>query len=83
MSLDSYWLANFRAGITNPQWDVIAYVDNAFDDDTIKSGLDQIDLRYLAANFAGPFALVIPNSARGLLPDQRQVGLRVNYRFGE
>ena len=40
----SYWLFNFRAGIVNDSWDVMAYVDNAFDDDTVKTGFVDGDI---------------------------------------
>lgn len=75
MVLPDYWLANFRAGVTNDAWDVIAYVDNAFDDDTIKTGFADGDIPYFQATQA--FA----NKGTVILPDQRQFGLRVNYRF--
>lgn len=72
----SYWLANFRLGITNDAWDIVAYVDNAFDDDTVKTGF---------SNGSTPnFQLtgLFENQGILILPDQRQFGLRVNYRFG-
>ena len=47
----------------------------------LESRFDSIDTRYLAANFA-PFALLVPNGARYMLPDPRTYGVRVNYRFG-
>jgi len=80
LALDSYWLANLRAGILGERWDLVAYVDNVFDDDTIRSGLDNIDIRYL--NASASFTVMVPNGARALLPDPRSYGLRVNYRFG-
>ena len=79
LALDSYWLFNFRAGLASERWEVIAYVDNAFDDTTARMGLDNIDNRYLA--FGG--AVLVPNGARYLLPDPRTYGIRASYRFGE
>lgn len=74
-----YWRANLRAGIQNEQWLFLAYVDNVMDDDTILSGLGQVDTRYIAS-----FGSYLPSaSARVLLPDPRTYGLRVNYRFGK
>jgi iron complex outermembrane recepter protein len=75
LALDSYWMANMRGGVQNDRWSAILYIDNLFDDDTIKSGLDNIDTNYVAS--AG-----IPNGARALLPDKRAVGLRVGFNFG-
>ena len=37
VELDSYTTVDFRLGLASKQWDIIAYVDNAFEDDTIKS----------------------------------------------
>jgi outer membrane receptor protein involved in Fe transport len=36
--LDSYALSNLRIGLESDNWTAILYVDNLFDDDTIKSG---------------------------------------------
>ncbi|MBN8280705.1 MAG: TonB-dependent receptor [Gammaproteobacteria bacterium] len=72
----SYWLFNFRAGITNDSWDILAYVDNAFDDDTVKSGFEDGDIpTFFATNR-------FLNHGTLILPDPRTYGLRVNYRFG-
>lgn len=76
MVFPSYWMFDFRAGVTNDTWDVIGYVDNAFDDDTIKTGFAdgdiptfQVTQRFL-------------NHGTVILPDPRTYGVRVNYRFG-
>jgi len=78
LALEDYWLFNFRAGLASSNWEVIAYVDNAFDDTTVKIGMDTIDNRYLS--FGG--AVLVPNGARYLLPDPRTYGVRASYRFG-
>jgi outer membrane receptor protein involved in Fe transport len=76
MILPDYWLANFRFGIRNDQWDVIGYVDNAFDDDTIKVAFNDGDIpTFFATNrFVDKGTIT--------LPDPRLYGIRVNYRFG-
>lgn len=71
-----YWLFNFRAGVTNEQWDILAYVDNAFDDDTVKTGFADGDVPTFANTFR------FQNHATVILPDPRTYGMRVNYRFG-
>jgi outer membrane receptor protein involved in Fe transport len=81
LALDSFWLFNFRAGVSADNWEAVAYVNNAFDDDTVKSGLDNIDPRYVATDAS--FNVLVPNGARYMLPDPRTYGLRVNYRFGQ
>ncbi len=73
----SYVLVDFRVGIINDEWDVIAYVDNAFDDDTVKSGFEDGSIPTFFAT--GSFL----NQGTVILPDPRTYGLRVNYRFGK
>ncbi|RMF94561.1 MAG: TonB-dependent receptor [Gammaproteobacteria bacterium] len=80
LALDSYWTSNLRVGLSSDHWEVIAYVDNLFDDDTVKEGLDNIDSRYLAFPSFG--SILVPNGARYLLPDPRTYGLRVAWRYG-
>jgi outer membrane receptor protein involved in Fe transport len=76
LQFDSYWLFSFRAGLQNKTWDVIAYVDNAFDDDTVKTGFADGSLpTFWATNR-------FLNQGTVILPDPRTYGLRVNYRFG-
>ncbi len=75
--LPSYWLFNFRAGISNQQWDVVAYVDNAFDDETFRTGFSDVD-----APTSQTSGGVFYNHATVIMPDPRTYGLRVNYRFG-
>lgn len=76
MVFPSYWLFNFRTGIVNETWDILAYVDNAFDDDTVKSGFEDGDIpTFFATNR-------FLNHGTLILPDPRTYGLRVNYRFG-
>jgi hypothetical protein len=43
VELDSYWLANFQVGIERENLFVALYVDNAFDDDTIRYAQEFID----------------------------------------
>jgi outer membrane receptor protein involved in Fe transport len=76
MILPDYWLANFRFGVRNDQWDVIGYVDNAFDDDTVKVAFNDGDIpTFFATNrFLDKGTIT--------LPDPRLYGIRVNYRFG-
>ncbi len=73
----SYSLFDFRAGIVNDTWDIIAYVDNAFDDDTVRTGFADGDIPTFAATFR------FLNRGTLILPDPRTYGMRVNYRFGK
>ena len=52
-------------------------MDNAFDDDTVKSGFEDGDIpTFFATNR-------FLNHGTLILPDPRTYGLRVNYRFGK
>lgn len=75
VEFDSYSLFNFRAGLETSVWDVTVYVDNAFDDDTIKTGFQNPDARFIATGF--------PFNGSYIKPDQRQWGVRANWRFGD
>jgi hypothetical protein len=83
-ALEDYWMFNFRAGLSGDRWSAVAYVNNAFDDTTVKSGLGNIDSRYIAFDAGvSPAGVLVPSGARFLLPDPRTYGVRVTYRFGE
>ncbi|MCL4790624.1 MAG: TonB-dependent receptor [Gammaproteobacteria bacterium] len=88
VEFDSYTIVDFRLGIVNKQWDVIAYVDNAFEDDAIKSSFRNTynqGITFFGGSFSPlgpPSTFVLPGNQTPIKPDQRQVGLRVNYRFG-
>jgi outer membrane receptor protein involved in Fe transport len=72
---DSFWKANFRVGLESDSWEVILFVDNAFDDDTITSGSEIPD-------FSEPLTFPAPAFVTlGVMPDKRQYGLRASYTF--
>ena len=88
VKFESYTTADFRLGLLNKQWDIIAYVDNAFEDDAIKSSFRNTynqGIAFFGGSFSpdgAPSTFVLPGNQTPIKPDQRQVGLRVNYRFG-
>jgi len=76
MVFGSYWLFNLRAGLVGDQWSAIAYIDNAFDDDTVKTGFADGDIpAFQSTN-------LFMDKATVTLPDRRQYGVRLSYRFG-
>lgn len=77
-SYDSYSLTDFRLGVVNDTWEVVGYVDNVFDDDTIKSGVAFLE-PFKTTFF--PVAL-IPNAVVATIPVERSYGVRLRYRFG-
>ena len=74
--LPSYYMLNFLAGLDSESWSVIVYVDNVFDDDTIKSGVSNVDYGF-DVNQAGG----LPAAANLTLPQPRTAGVRLSYRF--
>jgi outer membrane receptor protein involved in Fe transport len=84
VEFESYTTVDFRLGVVNAQWDIIAYVDNAFEDDAIKSSFRNTyneGLRIVGGGPSPPSTFVFPGNQTPIKPDQRQIGLRVNYRF--
>jgi outer membrane receptor protein involved in Fe transport len=79
---DSYWLFNFRTGMQTDRWDVTVFLDNAFDDDTIRTGGSGPDfgLQTPRLGFTAGFGT---NGFFGIFPDPRTVGVRTNFRFGD
>jgi len=82
--MDPYWLFDFRAGIRNDDWSVTAYVENAFNDDTMKASAVYIQpwqIAYLLSTGRTPIATQAPSAASGLLPDRRLFGIRASFNF--
>lgn len=74
--LPSYDVWNLTLGLEgNDSWSVIFYVDNLFDDDTIKSGLLNVDYGLL------PDGAQLSLATNLVLPQPRTAGLRAIYRF--
>lgn len=78
VKFDSCWLSNLRLGLVSERWDIVGYINNLFDDDTIKTGFTSIDPRYIAFDPATFFGPVLPNGARLLQPDERSFGARIS-----
>jgi len=75
----AFWQFNFRAGIVNDNFDVILFVNNAFDDDTTRTGVLVPDIDFFAVDVPD---LRIPNRGRLYATQPRTYGLRLTYRFG-
>ena len=84
--LDAYWNTDVRLGLTAEKWDLLFYVDNLFDDDTVKSGVDvsnfavgeQLAIADPTLSFGEIF---LPDSATIQLPDPMTFGVRGSIRF--
>ena len=80
--LDEFWKVDARIGLMGDSWDLIAYVNNLFDDNTISSNSGAVDVAagYVnAANLSGNLAP--PTLAAAFLPQPRTYGLRLLYQF--
>jgi outer membrane receptor protein involved in Fe transport len=79
---DGYWNVDTRFGVVHPKYEIIAYVDNLLDDDTIKSGGSGPDFgrQVSETGFTGGLGV---SHFFGTLPDPRIFGVRATYRFGE
>jgi iron complex outermembrane receptor protein len=81
INLDSYSEVAFRLGLRSDRWEVLAYVDNAFDDDTVRSSFGNTANELISFSPGPPGTLILPLNQTPILPDQRQIGMRINYRF--
>jgi hypothetical protein len=74
-------LVNFRVGLQSDQWDVVVFLNNAFDDDTFRTGGagPSFSLQNTRLGFIGGLGV---NGYFGIMPEPRTLGLRSNFRFG-
>ena len=77
---EPYWLFDLRLGLTSDNVEMLFYVDNVFDDDTLKTGGWGPDLGPGVQGRGFPAALIQLHYF-GALPEPRQVGVRLAYRF--
>ena len=68
-TLPSYFNVDARLGVEADTWSVIAYAENLFDSDKIRSGQENFDL----FSFGTAINLFVP--------DERQLGVRFSYRM--
>ena len=80
LEFDAYWLTDFRLGFSSDAWEIIGYIDNLLDDDTIRTGFNSggylLNFELAGATF------VLPDSGQFFLPPPRTYGVRATYRFG-
>jgi len=81
LRFDSFWLNDFRIGVNAGRWQVVAYADNVFDNDTIRNGFNTGG--YIADFSLAGATFVLPDSAQFYLPPPRTVGVRASLSFGE
>lgn len=93
VEFESYMLADVRVGLSRDSWSVMAYVENLFDDDTMRSGISAPDFGGISfvSGFVPPprvpppgrffFTLLFPNALTLYYPDPREFGIRARYTF--
>jgi iron complex outermembrane recepter protein len=77
--MDQFITVDMRTGIRHDDWSITAYVNNLFNDDTIKASA--VYIQDWSTSFVAPRAGTITSLAAGVLPDKRQVGVRASYNF--
>ena len=77
VTLESYWLANLQLGIGNDTWTVVGYVENLFDDDTIRFAQEFIDQEKGFTAFSG---FAYPVAYYAYLPQPQTIGLRLIFQ---
>lgn len=88
----AFWNADLRVGLQADNWEVLAYVTNLFDDDTVRSagGGPGLGCCFVLGSAidngqvppAVDVLVDLPLGVTAFLPPPRIVGLRASYRFG-
>jgi outer membrane receptor protein involved in Fe transport len=77
--MDSYVTVDLRAGVEKESWTVTAYVNNLFDDDTLKASA--VYIQDWGTSFIAPRSTAVTSLASAVLPDKRQFGVRASLNF--
>ena len=84
LKMDAYSLVDVRFGVRRDNWSATAFVNNVFDDDTMKASavfIQNYSLAYIRETGRTPIASQAPSGARAILPDRRSIGIRLSYDF--
>jgi len=76
----SFTLVNARIGLQSERWDALIYVNNVFDDDTIKSWSSSTGL-VATSERTDPSIAAFPAEGFAIAPPPRTWGVRANLRF--
>jgi len=80
VTLEDYWNTDLRVGVQSDRIDLLVYVENVFDDDTIKTGGVGPEFADQVRDFGFTAGLGV-NHWFVTLPDPRTVGIRGKLRF--
>jgi hypothetical protein len=76
-----YWQLDLRAGLSTDRLTLTLFLDNALDDDTIRTSSSIPDFGAAAVDRGIPTSPAFQNTA--VLPDPRVFGIRLAYEFGD
>jgi iron complex outermembrane recepter protein len=82
--MDPYWLVDLRAGLKSGDWTVTSYINNLFNDDTIKASgvlIQPWNVAFLTSTGRAPISIQAPSGPRTTFPDKRQFGVRATMNF--
>lgn len=79
--LEEFYLVDTRLGLIGDRWEILMYIDNLFDDNTIKGGGTGPDFGSQVVELGFSAGLGVSHTF-GTLPDPRVFGVRARYRFG-
>lgn len=74
--LPAHTFLDFYAGLSGEKWSATLFVQNLADDDTIRSGLGNVDYSFLVNGMS------ITDGVNVYLPQPRTAGVRFKYGFG-
>ncbi|MEZ5566310.1 MAG: TonB-dependent receptor [Gammaproteobacteria bacterium] len=77
---DDYWLLNLQLGLTGDKWEMVGYIDNLLDDNTIKTGGSGPDFGEQVSELGFVAGLGVQFTFAPL-PDPRVFGIRLTRRF--
>ena len=78
VTLDDYWIFDAQIGLSGENWEVIGYVENLADDDTVQYGQEFIDQR---AGICVACGFTFPVAYYAYLPQPRVFGIRTQLKF--
>lgn len=82
---DDYWQADFRLGVSNNQWNIMLYVENLFDDDTLRTGGSGPDFGANVEHVFAPggpgFGALGVSHYFGPMTDPRTAGVRISFQL--
>ncbi|MBL8201576.1 MAG: TonB-dependent receptor [Chromatiales bacterium] len=77
---DDFWLLNLQLGLTGDKWELVGYIDNLLDDDTIRTGGSGPEFGQQVTELGFVAGLGV-QFVFAPLPDPRVFGVRLSRRF--